>query len=66
MKKTIIFAASLLSATSAAVAQVPVIDNANLAVANKTSQTAEKILETNKEVLKTVEETLKAVTGPGQ
>ncbi|WP_117195805.1 conjugal transfer protein [Rhizobium terrae] len=62
MKKLVLIV-SLLSITSPALAQVPVIDNANLKVAEKTSRTTDEILETNKQVLKTAEETLKAVTG---
>ena len=48
---------------SAVLAQVPVIDQKNYAIAQQTSQTTDKILGTNKEILTTVEETLKAVTG---
>lgn len=44
-------------------AQVPVIDKANLAIAEQTAETTTNILDTNKEVLKTVQETLQAVTG---
>ncbi len=61
--KRMMFVAFLLPIASAAFAQVPVIDNANLRVARKTSETTDKILETNRQVLKTAEETLKAVTG---
>lgn len=61
--KRLVFIASLLPIASTALAQVPVIDNANLQVAKKTSQTTDNILETNRQVLKTVEETLRAVTG---
>lgn len=62
MKRLIVTACSVAIA-SGALAQVPVIDNANLEIANRTSQTTDKILGTNKEVLNTVQETLKAVTG---
>ena len=62
MKRVIMTACSLALA-SAAYAQVPTIDNANLKIAQETSKTTDEILGTNKEVLKTVEETLKAVTG---
>ncbi len=62
MKRLIVTACSVAIA-SGAFAQVPVIDNANLEIANRTSQTTDKILGTNKEVLNTVQETLKAVTG---
>jgi hypothetical protein len=62
MKRLIVTACSVAIA-SGTFAQVPVIDNANLEVANRTSQTTDKILGTNKEVLNTVQETLKAVTG---
>lgn len=55
--------AYLLPAASTAFAQVPVIDNANLDIARRTSQTTDKILETNRQVLKTTEEALAAVTG---
>ena len=62
MKMLIVISCSIAIA-SGAFAQVPVIDNANLEIANRTSQTTDKILGTNKEVLNTVQETLKAVTG---
>jgi len=62
MKRLIVTACSVAIA-SGAFGQVPVIDNANLEIANRTSQTTDKILGTNKEVLNTVQETLKAVTG---
>ncbi|NKL21096.1 type IV secretion system protein [Rhizobium leguminosarum] len=62
MKRLMLIACSVAIA-SGAFAQVPVIDNANLEIANRTSQTTDKILGTNKEVLNTVQETLKAVTG---
>ncbi|MGI0526637.1 type IV secretion system protein [Rhizobium giardinii] len=62
MKRLIATACSMAIA-SGVFAQVPVIDNANLEIANRTSQTTDKILGTNKEVLSTVQETLKAVTG---
>ncbi len=62
MKRAFLTAFSLAMA-STALAQVPVIDSANLKIATETSQTTDQILDTNKEVLKTVEETLKAVTG---
>ncbi|KSV73634.1 conjugal transfer protein [Sinorhizobium sp. Sb3] len=52
-----------LAFASTALAQVPVIDGANLKIAQQTSATTDKILGTNKEVLKTVQETLQAVTG---
>lgn len=55
--------AYLLPVASTAFAQVPVIDNANLDIARRTSQTTDKILETNRQVLKTTEEALAAVTG---
>ena len=62
MRRVILTAYSLAFASSA-LAQVPVIDGANLKIAQQTSATTEKILGTNKEVLKTVQETLQAVTG---
>jgi len=62
MKRFILTACSVALA-SAAFAQVPVIDAANLQIAQKTSTTTDEILGTNKEVLKTVQETLQAVTG---
>ncbi len=61
--KMLIVTACSVAVASGAFAQVPVIDNANLEIANRTSQTTDKILGTNKEVLNTVQETLKAVTG---
>lgn len=62
MRRLILTAYSLAFA-STALAQVPVIDGANLKIAQQTSTTTDKILGTNKEVLKTVQETLQAVTG---
>lgn len=61
--RALIVASIVLTVATTAFAQVPVIDNANLGVAKKTSQTTDKILETNQQVLNTVEETLRAVTG---
>ncbi len=62
MRRLIVTVYSLAFA-STALAQVPVIDGANLKIAQQTSATTDKILGTNKEVLKTVQETLQAVTG---
>ncbi|MBD9561102.1 type IV secretion system protein [Ensifer sp. ENS03] len=62
MRRLILTAYSLTFA-STTLAQVPVIDGANLKIAQQTSATTDKILGTNKEVLKTVQETLQAVTG---
>ncbi|UTV41860.1 type IV secretion system protein (plasmid) [Ensifer adhaerens] len=62
MRRLVLTAYSLAFA-STALAQVPVIDGANLKIAQQTSATTDKILGTNKEVLKTVQETLQAVTG---
>lgn len=62
MRRFILTAYSLAFA-STTLAQVPVIDGANLKIAQQTSTTTDKILGTNKEVLKTVQETLQAVTG---
>lgn len=62
MRRFILTAYSLAFASTAP-AQVPVIDGANLKIAQQTSATTDKILGTNKEVLKTVQETLQAVTG---
>ncbi|MGX1260019.1 type IV secretion system protein [Sinorhizobium fredii] len=61
--KRLILAACSVALASAASAQVPVIDAANLEIAQRTSTTTDQILGTNKEVLKTVQETLQAVTG---
>ncbi|MGV2102873.1 type IV secretion system protein [Rhizobium sp. 21-4511-3d] len=47
----------------AALADVPVIDKTNYAVAKQTAETTDKILDTNKNILTTVQDTLKAVTG---
>lgn len=63
MKRLLVAAAAAVSVTTAANAQIPVIDSTNYAVAQKTAQTTDKILGTNKEILTTVEETLRAVTG---
>jgi flagellar biosynthesis chaperone FliJ len=62
MRRLILTAYSLAIASTAS-AQVPVVDGANLKIAQQTSATTDKILGTNKEVLKTVQETLQAVTG---
>ncbi len=62
MRRLIVTVYSLAFA-STALAQVPVIDGANLKIAQQTSATTDKILGTNKEVLKTVQKTLQAVTG---
>lgn len=48
---------------AAALADVPVIDKTNYAVAKQTADTTDKILDTNKNILTTVQDTLKAVTG---
>ncbi|NRQ18886.1 type IV secretion system protein [Ensifer sesbaniae] len=63
MKRLISTAYSVAALASSALAQVPVIDGANLEIAQRTSKTTDDILGTNKEVLKTVQETLQAVTG---
>jgi len=63
MKRLILTAYSVAALASSALAQVPVIDGANLEIAQRTSKTTDDILGTNKEVLKTVQETLQAVTG---
>ena len=47
----------------AALADVPVIDKTNYAVAKQTAETTDKILDTDKNILTTVQDTLKAVTG---
>ncbi|PLU74547.1 conjugal transfer protein [Sinorhizobium medicae] len=62
MKRLILTACSVALASTAS-AQVPVIDGANLEIAQRTSKTTDDILGTNKEVLKTVQDTLEAVTG---
>ncbi len=48
---------------AAALADVPVIDKTNYAVAKQTADTTDKILDTNRNILTTVQDTLKAVTG---
>lgn len=63
MKRLILTAYSVAALASSALAQVPVIDGANLEIAQRTSKTTDDILGTNREVLKTVQETLQAVTG---
>lgn len=50
-------------ATSSAVADIPVIDKTNYAVAKDTADKTAKILDTNKDILTTVDKTLQAVTG---
>lgn len=63
MKRLILTAYSVAALASSTLAQVPMIDGANLEIAQRTSKTTDDILGTNKEVLKTVQETLQAVTG---
>jgi len=53
----------LLLLPAAALADVPVIDKTNYAVAKQTADTTDKILDTNRNILTTVQDTLKAVTG---
>jgi hypothetical protein len=59
----LVITAMVMQVATPVVAQMRVIDNANLGVANRTAETTDKILETNREVRTTVEDTLKAVTG---
>ncbi|PWE53691.1 conjugal transfer protein [Metarhizobium album] len=54
---------ALITLPAPALADVPVIDKTNYAVAKQTAETTDKILDTNKNILTTVEDTLKAVTG---
>lgn len=58
-----IAATILLLLPSAALADMPVIDRTNYAVAKKTAETTDQILDANKDILTTVQQTLKAVTG---
>ena len=62
MKRTTLTLASFLM-VSPALADIPVIDASNYAIAKKTSETTDQILDTNKEVLKTVQDSLSALTG---
>lgn len=61
--KYLLPAFAMLVLPVAALADVPVIDKTNYAVAKQTAETTDKILDTNKNILTTVEDTLKAVTG---
>jgi hypothetical protein len=61
--KRIVCTALLFAMPAVALADVPVIDRANYAVAKKTAQTTDQILSTNKNILTTVQDTLRAVTG---
>lgn len=63
MKTSFLAAAVLATASAPALADVPVIDKTNYAVAKKTAETTGRILDTNKNILTTVTDTLKAVTG---
>ncbi len=63
MKRTFLAAFATLGAVSPCLADMPVIDRTNYAVARKTADTTSKILDTNKDILQTVEKTLGAVTG---
>ena len=58
-----ILTVALAGVAAPAIAQVPVIDRRNLAIAEETASTTNDILDTNKEILTTVEDTLKAVIG---
>lgn len=49
--------------TTAAVAQVPVIDSATLTQATQTASNTAQIMQTNQQILQTVNKTLAAVTG---
>ncbi|WP_192247969.1 type IV secretion system protein [Mesorhizobium caraganae] len=62
MKRLLIVSSIGLTAVPA-VADIPVIDKNNYAVAKQTAETTDKILGTNKDILTTVDKTLKAVTG---
>lgn len=63
MKRISISTLALLVLATPALADIPVIDATNYAIAKKTSQTTDEILDTNKQVLQTVQDTLTAVTG---
>jgi hypothetical protein len=63
MKRISISTLALLFLATPALADIPVIDATNYAIAKKTSQTTDEILDTNKQVLQTVQDTLTAVTG---
>ncbi|MBW6425732.1 type IV secretion system protein [Rhizobium sp. XQZ8] len=54
---------ALVAVSTHVLADVPVIDKTNYAVAKQTAETTDKILDTNKNILTTVRDTLKAVTG---
>lgn len=62
MKRLLIVFSIGLTAVPA-LADIPVIDKNNYAVAKQTAETTDKILGTNKDILTTVDKTLKAVTG---
>ena len=65
MKRTIwvLCAFSVLSVAPAALAQVPVIDGANLTQSQQTATNTKQILSTDQNILSNVQKTLQAVTG---
>lgn len=63
MKRPLAILTLIGAGITPAVADIPVIDKTNYAVARDTAEKTGKILDTNKEILDTVEQTLKAVTG---
>ena len=66
MPRTIVGAFALIgffASVSAALAQVPVIDNATLTQATQTARNTAQIMDSNQSILTTVNKTLAAVTG---
>ena len=63
MKRFLFLVATTAISTTAARADIPVIDKTNYAVAKDTAEKTARILDTNKDILTTVEKTLQAVTG---
>ncbi|RWI54797.1 MAG: conjugal transfer protein [Mesorhizobium sp.] len=62
MRALVLLATTVIAVTSA-MADIPVIDKTNYAVAKDTAEKTARILDTNKDILTTVDKTLQAVTG---
>lgn len=63
MIRALVLLATTVIAVTSAMADIPVIDKTNYAVAKDTAEKTARILDTNKDILTTVDKTLQAVTG---
>lgn len=61
--KTVLLATALMAVAMPALADVPVIDNANLAIAKKNAENTGKIMNTNDNILTKTGDILKALSG---